>query len=445
MSEKKTIDERVERSDVHSIDFHGRRITNASPSVNDFDYVVRKELQYLRTQLSPPAAAVSLATAGTLTYTPDVAEYGRLKLKDIVVNGSATAIHLAAACIEETIVDKLYGVLQADLSTTNPVTITPTINAETGYSFADYQYLAFDDPAQDAGNTDFRSYEICSFTINGSDYTLTRGQLGSAASAHLAGTKFYPVRVVYQCQPFKAISPFTGFPKIKTFELPNLCVLATVVALDNLGGIGASTTVNCSKLAYPFPSENPAPGFRTLNGAEYLGQLIGVLAIGQSLPCRIVTSENAVSRNLVGSMTIAPVGNNTVFNGVLGSMTGVADVFYVLFIEPLRNSQTQSSRRVAILDQLAIRENEFWTFLNSSVPNFRRMPYLPIWPPNVMPVIGTVDSIYDSSTGAVRVNALPFSDSGQRIIFEENGELDVVVAKIGTSNAGANFTLASQT
>ena len=44
MSDQRLINSLVDRSTVRDLDFHGRRITNAAPSVGADDYVVQQEL-----------------------------------------------------------------------------------------------------------------------------------------------------------------------------------------------------------------------------------------------------------------------------------------------------------------------------------------------------------------------------------------------------------------
>lgn len=50
-------EERILRADVRDINFHGRRITNASPSKNPDDYVIRRELDAFTQRAAPIAQA----------------------------------------------------------------------------------------------------------------------------------------------------------------------------------------------------------------------------------------------------------------------------------------------------------------------------------------------------------------------------------------------------
>lgn len=445
------IDSLNKGENVNNVDMREHRIRNLSwpAELHDAVNVEYLEAALVQKKKKSAAAAVTLGSGGSVTsYDPVLSFYARFGLENIVISGNAKHLHVVIAAVDETKVDKLYGVVAADMNnTTDPITITPTITAATGYAFAVNDFVVFDDPAQDAGNTSYRSYEVAKITnIAGADYTFSRAAFDSYKSAHSAGVAFYPAKLHYFGIPADKVTyPLNGFPKQVYFDLASSAIVGSAVAVGDIGGLGSWNVKNWSRLFYPFPGEpsqsNPAPGARTLNGAQYLAQLSGALTQGQSLGARLWVGEDASIRDIVVTIAVPPAGNNAVYNGILANFSNVADVFYVLYIEP----GLDTTRRVGVVDQLAIRENEYASFIDpSNMPAYRRMPYIPKWPFK-FPVIGTVGSIYDPATGLLATGALPFTAQNDYIYLKESGELDVVVAKIGTSAAGINAEISVMT
>lgn len=452
----------------NNFDFRENRGVNLSWPSELHDAV---NVEYLESQL-PKArrqteGGLAFASGSPITYTPTLSHYGLFTLDDFVVTSSPTnvdSLHVIVAYVDETETSKQFGQLSTDMDgTTDPVvasSVSFSSDDFTNFVFSVNDFVVFDDPTQGTGtNTDFRAYEVAKITaISGSatstaTYTMARAQWGSFIAPHLAGVRFYPIKIKYFGVALRQNGQniTATFPSKFDFVLPSACVVSVTATTSGNGGFGAWTTMNCSKLAYPFLDAsliqlNPAPGFRTCNGTEYFIPLIGLHAAGKTSPVRAWVSENASIRNVVANLTVAPVGNTTTFPAILGAITDVSDVYYVLYIEPLSQNITNSERRVAVLDQLGIKENLYSSFLSGDVPNFRRMPYAPkLWPTISLPCVGTIDTIYDPLTGAVRADILPLVANGQYIDFQEGGELDAIVVKIGTTSAGHNATISIMT
>jgi hypothetical protein len=230
------------------------------------------------------------------------------------------------------------------------------------------------------------------------------------------------------------------------FPLSNATVVTVEAAVSDLGVLGAYNQEYCQPLAYPYPgtvtNKNPAPGFRTCQGAIYIDRLFGILVTGQSLPGWVWVQEDMGIRNVVGTVGVAPVGGST-FNGVLYEMTDVAVVFYVLYIEPFRRGLAYGDRRVAVLEQCGIRSGEFQSFIPTDIPDFRRTPYRLVWPGCRYPVIGTVSALYDVTLGQLFNSVMPFTATGEYLDFQESAELDYVVARVGTTTPGSNLMVST--
>lgn len=390
----------------------------------------------------------SFTTGAISSYEIDLnAEKGRFRFKNIVHSGEVDSIHVIGLYVDETTVENYYGILSQDMSgVTDPVTLNVSVvskDNEVLLKFSVGDYVILDDPLQDTNDTNFRKYEILKLTNkSGAAYTFARGQFGSNKSSHLAGVRFYPLRMGYFSTPYRGPSLAR---KEAAFDLSVATLVATSAAPSSAGGLGTFVTVNVSRVAYPHlsaPPElynhtmlNPAPGFRTCDGASFLIQLDGVLIAGQTLPEWLVVENDFSLRYAVGKMEVPPVGNVAVYDGILASMTNVSLVGYVLYAEPLQKDMTELDRRVAVMEQFAVRENEFWTFQASDILDKRRMPYVAKWP-FALPVVGTIGSLFDTTIGELRTNVLPFVATGEYIYSREGGGLNACVARIGSTYAG---------
>ena len=401
---------------------------------------------------------------GTVAYTPTLGPYAMMGFKSFTLTGKADLLHVVIWSIDEASTDLLYGVLGAAMdATTSPVTLSVTVfNKERDGvtpEFAIGDLIAIDDPDQDPDNPaaapgTIRKYEIATVgTITGSqpgtatiEFT-SRGGLGSFKSAHESGRRFYRVRAAHFSVPTKDNAGNDKITSEEFFPISSACVVAMAVAASDVGSIGTWNLTNCSALAYPFPGDphetNPAPGYRTCNGADYRFLLAGAVSVAQSSGVPLWVGETASIRDVVASIARPPEGSAAVYDGVLASMTDVALVLYILLIEPTTPLLPYRDRRVGILDQIAFKENEHHTFPTSNPPNAlegqRRMPYLPKWPTKTCPVVGTVDSLYDPDTGLIRSNVLPFVAQNDYIDFEEGCQIDAVVARVGSDFAGFNI------
>lgn len=72
----------VDRLVVRDQDFHGRRITNASPSKDSYDYVVRKELDDALASFSPAASENTSTSTATVQRIYSIAKEGILAIQN---------------------------------------------------------------------------------------------------------------------------------------------------------------------------------------------------------------------------------------------------------------------------------------------------------------------------------------------------------------------------
>jgi len=404
---------------------------------------------------TPSGGGTVSGDPGTVNFTPTLGPYGMMGFKGFTLTGKADLLHVVVWYVDEPSIQYLYGVLAGALdATTTPVTVSVNIFARQVEgvfpTFATGDLVVIDDPDQDPVNTTFRKYEIATLgTIGGGTVTLTsRGGVGSYKSAHNSGRHFYKVKLAHFTIPTKDNAGNDKIFNEEFFPLSSACVVGMAVAASDVGFIGTYNLKNCSQLGYPYPGNliqrNPAPGFRTCTGAEYTLPLLGGALPGQTMPVRILVAENASIRDVVGILTVAPVESTATYNGVLGNLADVALVAYVLYVEPLQYNQSNAGRRVAVLEQLAIKSGEFASFPSSDLPDFRRMPYTLAWPFE-LPVVGTLGSLFDPDVGSLLDSVLPFSTTGESIWFEEGGELDAVIALSGWTVPGSNLTLSVMT
>jgi hypothetical protein len=409
--------------------------------------------------ISVPSGVVS-GLPGTITYTPTTGPYGMMGFKTFVLTGKADLLHVVMWYVDESAIQYLWGVLTASLdATTTPVSVGATVFsrpvAGVNPVFAVGDLLLINDPDQDAVNTAFRSYEVAEIdTITGAQpgaITLglkNRGSLESFKSAHNAGRRFYKIKAAHFAVPTKDNAGNDKIISEEYFPLPSGCVVAMAIAASDVGFIGTYNRKNCSKLAYPFPGSlierNPAPGFRTCTGAEYALGLVGQLGLGQTMPVRIVVSENSAIRQALGILAVPATGSTAVYDGILGNIADVALVAYILYIEPLQINQANAARRVAVVEQLAFKSGEAASFPSTDLPDFRRMPYTLTWPFE-LPVVGTIASLFDPDLGSLMANALPFTASGEFVSLEEAGQLDAVIARPGSSVLGSALDISLMT
>lgn len=393
---------------------------------------------------------------GTVAYTPTVGPYAMMGFKDFTLAGNSDSLHVVVWYVEEGAIQYLYGVFTDALdASANTPTLSTTVFSRpvegTNPSFATGDLVLINDPDQDPVNTTRRKYEIVQLgAITGTQpgtVTITlagRAKLSSVKNAHNAGRRFYKVKVAHFIIPTKDNSGNATINDEEFVPLGGVCVVAMAIAAADAGAVGNYNLKNCSQLAYPYPGSltkrNPAPGFRTCIGAEYTLPLVGSHVQGQTMPVRITVAENASPRCMAAHNTVAPVGSVSVYNGVLANDEDVAEVAYVLYTEPLQSYQENKNRRVAVLDQLAIKSGDFASYVSADIPDFRRMPYRLQWPFE-LPVVGTVDSLFDPDLGSLRTNALPFNAIGETLWLEEFGELDGVIARAGSTVPGSHMTL----
>ncbi len=230
-----------------------------------------------------------------------------------------------------------------------------------------------------------------------------------------------------------------GIPPFWEWAWANKCVAAvvsqvlTTSAIPDVGVQVATYILNLAPTSETSQLVPPAPGLRTQNGAAYMNLgLAGIMTVNARAQIRARVQAWESIRTVYGYCTQAPSGS-AVYDGVFVNGSAAA-VIYALYIEPLQVGGTDANRRVALIEQINFADNALNSFPASNPPNGRQMPYNRTWPPNVLPVVGTNGSL-----------ALPFTPTGQTIIFSPDGEIDFIVAQVGSGVAGSNFTMVVQT
>lgn len=412
---------------------------------------------------APPAGGGVAGDPGTVAYVPAAGPYGTMGFKDFSLTGKADMLQVAMWYVDEPETQYLYGILTGAM---NAGDLTPTINVNvanrakelngTPPVFANGDLILIDDPDQDPSNPPAspgtaRKYEIATIgTVAGSQpgevtFALSaRSVLGSYRSAHAISVRIYKVKAAHFTVPTKDNAGNSKLINEENLPLASACVAAMAVAAEDVGVLGTWNLKNCSELAYPFPGgltqRNPAPGFRTCTGSSYTIPLGGTLIAGQTSPHRLVVAENTFPRCMAAKVLVAPTGIISFYDGVLYGENDKALVFYVLLIEPQREGVPNGERRVAVADQISVANGDFATFSSGDVPDFRRMPYRIKWPFSC-PVVGTIDSLFDSSLGELRTGVLPFNSTGESIQWEQDSEVDSVVARAGSTVPGSHATV----
>ena len=418
--------------------------------------------------VATPSGVVS-GNPGTVAFTPYLTEYGFIGIKDVVLTGNADMLKVMVAYVDEPQAAYLYVQFTAAFdSSTDPISVAGTVVNHllidaVSIDILDLvvgDFLAIDDPANDSGHASYRSYEIFKVTaIGGGTITLARHETGQAAgkayfqsylSAHLAGLRAYKLNFAHFAIPTKNSSGDYEAILDQDFPLPSACVVSVSVAASDVGFAGSYTTHNCAQLAYPFPGEEyqrpPAPGMRTCNGDKQdiviPGPLLA-LAISQNPPLVPVSSS---IRGVIATVRIKASGFQTPYVGMLATVPTASLAGYVLCVEPKTPGVAQGSRKVAVLEQFATVNTEFDSFSSQTAaqysPKLRRTPFNLTWPCVTLPVVGTLETIFDLATGLVREGAMPFAGMGTTLRYTEACELYAILERTGSDIAGADLTVA---
>lgn len=317
--------------------------------------------------------------------------------------------------------------------------------AELGRQFGIGDYILWNDSTITAG---IRSYEIDQITdiitVDATHATLTlarrpqgappdQAQYGSTFNAH-TNCAFY--RLINKL--FMASANPTPGPQVCKFPWDNMTVTAVTATLPGLAPLVLSLapTVYLPGTTNLDPRVNPpTPGLRTMNGAAYTNLGIqGTISVGQTSAARVSVQAHESIRTVYAKVLAAPTGP-TAFN----MDPNACIVIYVCFISP--------AGVVGLIDTLVIDASDFTSYSSSNVPDGRQMPYHFLWPfnapnadwpPNRLPVC----------TGALTSGGLlqlPITiDPTQTVLFAPDGDIDFIVAQVGTSTAGANLVVTVQ-
>lgn len=173
-----------------------------------------------------------------------------------------------------------------------------------------------------------------------------------------------------------------------------------------------------------------------MNGAAYttLG-ISGIVSPGMTSQARISVQAWESIRTVYAKVLTAPTGP-TPFMGDANACI----VIYVCYIAP--------DGTVGLIDTLVIDENEVNSYDSSNVPDGRQMPYhfyFPTsnpnqdWPPNRLPV----DTTGLTAGGLLQLPIV--IDPTQTVVFHPDGEIDFIIAQVGSGTSGSDLIVTVQT
>ena len=321
-----------------------------------------------------------------------------------------------------------------------------------GRQFAIGDYVIWNDPTIPSGKNEYQ-YEIdqitditpggdsgftCSLVRAGAGSASGQAQYGSLLAAHGAGTALY--RLINK--EFFANLDIQAGPQVLKFLWDNMTVAAVEL---NGAGLMNPSLINLAPL--PFLSDGvtnntrslPAcPGLRTMSGAAYTNLGIsGVLSLGATAQARVSAQAWESIRTIYAKVRTAPTGATT-FNGDANACV----VIYVCYI-PLGATAMSN---VGLIDTLVIDTGLFNSFALTNPPDGRQMPYhayFPFiapyadWPPNVLPALaGALNSSLTLQLGWTYPSAT--------IQYAPDGDIDFIVAQVGSTIPGSNLIVTAQ-
>jgi hypothetical protein len=248
----------------------------------------------------PPTEEILIDTGvpGVLSGTPKLGDYGTWALDHMSVAPDASGnmnivgaheITLALYYVDELATDLWASIGAAMNATSDPVTVSCTVNPDTSRQFQVGDFVVFNDEAADAVNPGRRSYECAQITaINANQFTFQRaypgvpsGQatFGTLRCAHLAGIRFYKLdKKTFTFSVRKGFFRTPGLPARIEAKLPSACVVAAVAGVANHFGYGPFTVFPLSRHNEPY-----MPGLRTCNGGAYTFQAPGPLTVQENV------------------------------------------------------------------------------------------------------------------------------------------------------------------
>ncbi len=292
----------------YSIDIQGRTTTDSM-----YDLVVGPKPADVVPSPVPEEILIDTGVPGVLSGTPKLGDYGVWILDEMSVapdeSGNmnivgAHEITLALYYVDELTVD-LWASIDADVdATTDPLTVSCTVNPNTARQFQVGDFVVFNDEAQDAANPGRRSYECAQITaINGNEFTFQRAYPGVPAGhatfgtlrcAHQAGIRFYKLdQKTFTFSVKKGFFRTPGLPARIEARLPSACIVAAVAGVANHFGYGPFTVFPLSHHNEPF-----MPGDRTCNGGAYTFQVPGPLAVQENVVIPMKVQDAASIRSI---------------------------------------------------------------------------------------------------------------------------------------------------
>jgi hypothetical protein len=226
-----------------------------------------------------------------LTGAPRLGDYSAFAIDEMTVEPDASGNSNIAGAHEITLalyyVDELATDLWASLdsgldASTDPATVTCTVNPSTLRVFRAGDFIVFNDESADPANPGRRSYECAQIIGPGAEgevappgtFVLQRaypgvpeGQatFGTLRCAHLAGIRFYNLdKKTFTFSVRRGFFRTPGLPARVEAKLPSACIVAALAGVANHFGYGPFTVFPLSWHNEPY-----MPGLRTCNGGAY--------------------------------------------------------------------------------------------------------------------------------------------------------------------------------
>jgi len=268
----------------------------------------------------PPAEEVLIDTGvpGVLSGTPRLGDYGTFAIDDMSVAPDASGnsnivgaheITLALYYVDELTTD-LWASIDSDLdASTDPATLTCTVNADTARVFRIGDFVVFNDESADPNNPGRRSYECAQIIGPGAEdevvpsgtFVLQRaypgvpeGQatFGTLRCSHLAGIRFYKLdKKIFTFSVRRGFFRTPGLPARVEAKLPSACIVAALAGVANHFGYGPFTVFPLSR-----HNEPDMPGLRTCNGGAYTFQVPGPLTVQENVVIPLKVQDAASIR-----------------------------------------------------------------------------------------------------------------------------------------------------
>jgi hypothetical protein len=268
----------------------------------------------------PPAEEVLIDTGvpGVLSGTPRLGDYGTFAIDDMSVAPDASGnsnivgaheITLALYYVDELTTD-LWASIDSDLdASTDPATLTCTVNPDTARVFRVGDFVVFNDESADPSNPGRRSFECAQIIGPGAEgevvpsgtFVLQRaypgvpeGQatFGTLRCAHLEGIRFYKLdKKTFTFSVRKGFFRTPGLPARVEAKLPSACIVAALAGVANHFGYGPFTVFPLSRHNEPY-----MPGLRTCNGGAYTFQVPGPLTVQENVVIPLKVQDAASIR-----------------------------------------------------------------------------------------------------------------------------------------------------